>query len=290
MRIWPAITCLTAVLTVPTDAGRFDTDAPQRSTREIVSAGTQYVARYQKEFAYLLADETYTQTRTIGGREIERRDLVSEFFLTYIPADGEWLSIRDAIEVDGKPVEDRGRLLALLSKRETAQGLIRELVERNARFNIGSVKRTFNEPTLPLLLLDAKRVGNVRFNLESMEDVGGVAVATLSFAERGRSTLVKFDATDGPPPLVPARGELVVEAATGIVRRTSFELSVDARGRRFKVRLTTDYARDPRIGLWLPSTFTERYDTVTDDGTELIFCRASYTNYRRFEVSAKIRR
>jgi hypothetical protein len=284
------MTCLTAVLTVATDAGRFDTDVPQRSTRDIVAAGTQYVAQYQKAFAYLLADETYTQTRTIGGREIERRDLVSEFFLTYIPADGEWLSIRDAIEVDGKPVEDRGRLLALLSKRETTQGIIRELVERNARYNIGSVRRTFNEPTLPLLLLDEKRVGNVRFNLESSGDEAGVAIATVSFAERGRPTLVRFDATDGPPPLVPARGELVIEVATGVVRRTSFELSVDAQGRRFKVRLTTDYARDPKIGLWLPATFGERYDSVTPDGTEIVFGRATYTNYRRFEVNARIRR
>jgi hypothetical protein len=56
------------------------------------------------------------------------------------------------------------------------------------------------------------------------------------------------------------------------------------------VRLTTDYARDPKIGLWLPATFGERYDSVTPDGTEIVFGRATYTNYRRFEVNARIRR
>jgi hypothetical protein len=82
---------------------------------------------------------------------------------------------------------------------------------------------------------------------------------------------------------MPATGELVVEAGTGVIRRTRFDL--DRAG--VKVRLTTNYAREPRLNLWLPETFTERYDTTATQ--ELVMCEASYSNYRRFEVNAKIK-
>lgn len=251
-------------------------------TRDLVSAATAYVAKYQHEFAYLIADEAYQQTWIVEGRAEQERQLTSEFFLTYLPADNEWLSIRDFVEVDGKTVGDRSTLPALLAKREQTPGLIGKLVERNAQYNIGNIRRTFNEPTLPLLLLGDKRVGNVDFDRKSVTTEDGVTLATLEFVERGRPTLVRIEGATG---FNPASGEIVIEAGTGVIRRTSFEMSYG----RLKVRLITEYARDPKIGLWLPSLFTERYD-ATVKPNETIFCRATYTNYRRFEVTGRIRK
>jgi hypothetical protein len=259
-----------------------------QSVKDLVAAASRYVQRYQQEFQYLLADEDYSQARTIITRDQqtreETRNLRSELFLTFIPADNEWMAVRDVITVDGRPVPDRDNLQRLLSQRGEVRGLIKELIARNARYNIGVVERNFNEPTLPLLLLDQKRVGDVRFERKETTTGNGAALSTLAFTERGRPTLVR-----GPSGSLFARGEVVLEAATGIVRRTSFDLAYEVRHATIKVRLVTDYALDPKLGLWLPSLFTERYDT-SGEVKEVVFCQARYTNYRRFDVAARIRR
>lgn len=252
---------------------------PNTSLKALVSAASTYVARYEQDFAFLIADESYSQTRTDAGGGAENRLLRSEFFLTFLPADNEWVSVRDPVEVDGAPVTGRGDLRALLSKGGEIRGLIAEVVARNARYNIGQVTRNFNEPTLPLLLLEAKRVNEVKFERRAVSHEGDVVLATLAFLERGRPTLVR-----GPEGSLPAKGEITLEAGTGIVRRTTFEL--DRTG--VKVKLITDYALDKKLGLWLPTVFTERYDT-TSPSTEVVMCEATYSNYRRFDVTARIK-
>ena len=73
-----------------------------------------------------------------------------------------------------------------------------------------------------------------------------------------------------------------------------------------KVELTTDYAADARLGMWVPSVFRERYeqgeesrssDNRRDLSTlpnprreyEHVLCEARYSNYRRFEVETRIK-
>lgn len=268
---------------VPAVAAR-DQDDRDLSTKALVAATAKYVAKYQQDFAFLIADEAYSQTRTDARGGVERRLMQSEVFLSYLPADNEWLAVRDVIQVDATPVKDRDDLRALLAKRDEMRGLIAKLIARNARFNIGRVSRNFNEPTLPLLLFSEKRVGDIKFDRKSVERTGNVTLATLAFTERGRPTLVR-----GPNGATPAKGEIVVEAGTGVVRRTTFELAYTVDKFGVKVRLTTDYAKDEKIGLWLPSVFNERYES-TGILDEVILCQAIYTNYRRFDVVARIKK
>ena len=252
---------------------------PGTSTRELVSAASKYVAKYQQEFAFLIADEAYSQTRTDAAGKSEHRQLRSEVFLTYLPADNEWVAVRDVIDVDGTPVANREELRTLLAKGGEIKGLISKVIARNARYNIGSTTRNFNEPTLPLLLVGEKRVNDVKFDRKTIERDGTAVVATLEFEERGRPTLIR-----GPEGSLPAKGEIALEPVTGIVRRTTFELEQPG----VKVRLTTSYARDPKLGLWLPDVFNERYESENPI-TELVLCEAKYTNYRRFEVVGRIK-
>ena len=249
------------------------------SVKALVAAASGYVARYTRDFAFLIADERYSQTRT-GAGETQNRFLRSELFVTYLPADGEWVAVRDVIDVDGVPVPDREDLRTLLSRREISRGLVREVVAKNARYNIGRVTRNFNEPTLPLLLIEARRVRGVHFERKDVVREAGATLATLAFAERGRPTLIR-----GPNGPIPAKGEIVIEAGTGVVRRTTFELDKDG----FRVTLTTVYGRDARLGLWLPTVFLERYDARRPP-QELIVCQATYENYRRFDATARIKR
>lgn len=251
----------------------------ETSTRALVAAAARYVNKYQQEFAFLIADESYSQTRTDAGGHTQNRVLRSEFFLTYLPADNEWVAVRDVLDVDGQPVANREELRTLLAKGGEIRGLISQVIARNARYNIGSTTRNFNEPTLPLLLVGEKRVNDVKFDRRAVEREGGDTVAVLAFEERGRPTLVR-----GPNGSLPAKGEIVLEPGTGIVRKTTFEL--DRPGT--KVRLTTTYARDPKLDLWLPDIFTERYESENPI-SEVVLCEAKYSNYRRFEVTGRIK-
>ncbi|HEX5069286.1 MAG TPA: hypothetical protein VFV78_03650 [Vicinamibacterales bacterium] len=260
-------------LTVPPAAAERD----DLSLKSLVNAASKYVVRYEKEFAFLLAEESYLQHRLKGTTTLERRTLKSEFFLTFLPGDEEWVAVRDVKTVDDEPVATGDDLRTMLATKAEFRGLIAQVVNRNARYNIG-VTRNFNEPTLPLLLLEAKRVNDVKFERGAVVKDGDATLVTLTFAERGRPTLVR-----GPDGSMPATGEFVIEAGTGTIRRTRFDL--DRAG--VKVRLATTYARDSRLNLWLPDTFSERYDTPATQ--EIVVCEAVYSNYRRFEVNARIR-
>jgi hypothetical protein len=253
-------------------------DSPDLSVKALVAASTKYVAGYEQEFAFLLANESYAQSRLRSSALVESRVLESEMFLTFLPADDEWVAVRDVLKVDGEPVPVREDLRTLLGSKAEFRGLIAQIVDRNARYNIGGVWRNFNEPTLPLLLMDAKRVRDVKFDRGAVVKDGDATLVTLLFSERGRPTLVR-----GPDGSMPASGEIVVEAGTGVVRRTRFDLEHAG----LRARLTTSYARDPKLGLWLPATFTERYETSPTQ--ELVLCESTYSNYRRFEVNAKIK-
>ena len=56
------------------------------STKAVVAAASAYVADYQSQLRFVVADETYTQeaTRERGGTE--RRVMTGELFLVFSPA------------------------------------------------------------------------------------------------------------------------------------------------------------------------------------------------------------
>ena len=79
-------------------------------------------------------------------------------------------------------------------------------------------------------------------------------------------------------------GEIDLEAGTGRIHRTMMQTKYD----RITAELTTMYAPEPKLHLWVPVWFSERYSR--DDGTdEVILCEAEYTNYRRFETRVRVR-
>jgi hypothetical protein len=249
--------------------------AAQRLPRagDIVSRATAYVERYAAELKFVLADEEYTQ-RTVDatGAVLRERRMRGELYLAFLPADGVWIAVHDIAEVDGRPVTDREDLRALLRRGEVSS-VAKRVADRNASFNIGRVSRNFNEPTLPLLLLTPARVSRSRFRIVSAAQ----PAVTLSFEERDRPSLVR--SRSGAH--VFSRGTLAVDAATGRIEATTLELT----DRDIEVRLQTIYEPNEKLGLWVPATFTERYE----GGGETTTCIAVYSNYRRFEVIGRIK-
>jgi len=250
------------------------------STKGLVASARKYVSDYEKNFAFIVADEWYQQVqRDQDGRIQLNRVLKSEVFLTFLEADGEWIAVRDVMEVDGRPVTNRDRLRDLLARGGQFRGVARQVIESNARYNIGSVSRNFNEPTLPLLLFESRRASSVEFDKKKVSREGPLTIATLSFSERDSGTIV-----GGPAGPAPAKGTFVIDAANGTVRETTFEIKHSD----IRASLKTQYERDPKLELWLPAVFSERYER-TRDVKEVIECEAKYSNYRRFETAWKIK-
>lgn len=265
-----------ALIGAPVWAQRLDTSA-----KAVAAAATAYVDQYQQQLAFLLADEQYTQQVFDGqGRETARRTMTGESFVTFVPADRAWISVHDVAEIDGKPVENREDLPRLLQRLPVA-GAARLLTARNAAFNIGHITRTFNEPTLGLLVVEARRRPQFRFTRTGETREGEATIVTLAFKEVDEPTLVRGE--DGRQ--VHATGSLDVDAGTGRIQHTSMRLALGT----IIAQVTTRYARDPKLDIWVPTVFGERYEQTRSDRREVIVCEATYTNYRKFQVNVRIK-
>ena len=251
------------------------------SAKDVVKAATAYVEAYQQQLTSIVADESYLQEIrepvAPDPQNPRSRQIAGEMFFMF--ADGQWLAIRDPALVDGRPVS--GRTSAQVALRSRSAGdVARVFIEQNARWNIGRISRNFNEPTLALLVAASAHVSRFKFDRKAVVRTPEATLVTLAFTEKERPTLIRY--LDGEPAY--SKGLLVVEAETGRIRRTEFR--VDVRGVR--VEFITDYMHDQKLGMWVPSTFRERYERVRGD-RELIVCQAVYANYRRFDTSARVK-
>lgn len=248
----------------------------------VARAASKYVADYQEAFAFLVADEVYLQQLIEDDLPTQMRRLEGELFMTYLEADGEWITVHDVAKVDGRPLADREDLRRLLQS-DNVRGVVSRVANRNAQFNIGTIVRNFNEPTLPLLILEEKRLENSRFRRVGLASDGDATLVTISFEERERTTLIR-SATGGS---VQSKGTFVIEAGSGRVRESTMELEDGP----VKARLVTTYAPDEKLELWVPVTFREHYQRRHRSGkVETVNGESTYSNYRRFLATGRIKR
>lgn len=262
---------------------------PDTSARAVIAKAVDYLEEYRKTLQFVLADEVTVQEvfRRLGSRAVspsqsptERRVTSGEFFLTYLAADGGWIGVRDIAVVDGTPVGERDNLRDLLTKANFAR-IGRQLADRNARHNIGSVLRNVNDPMLALVMLENKNRDRFKFERRRVEPSPTGPLVTVAFTERDGPTLVR--GADGRN--IFAKGEMIIDAATGHIRRTLVTLKIGPTD----ASLTTDFAQDAKLGLWLPASMTERYDHSTSKVKELVVVGSAYTNYRRFDAKVTIK-
>lgn len=252
----------------------------QGSAGAIVARTTAYLAEYQRQLSFLLADERTIQRVFDGaGRESARRETNGEFFVTFVVGLDAWMSVHDVSSVDGQPVERRADLTRRLQS-EPLPGLARRLIQRNAQFNIGNVVRNFNEPTLALRVLEPRRRSRFEFDRTRPGGTDAGGLVSLAFEEKDGPTLVRsMTGRD-----VRSKGELTVEAQSGRIRRTSIRFDDGP----VRAELATVYGYESKLDVWVPTTFSERYERTKDD-RQLIVCETEYTNYRRFEATGRIR-
>jgi hypothetical protein len=256
--------------------------APNTSARAVIAKSVAYLEDYKEALQFVLADEvTLQDVFNQLGRQAAHRETSGEFFLAYLPAEGGWVGVRDIATVDCVPVERRDNLRELLTKASFAR-IGRQLVDRNARYNIGSVSRNMNDPMLALVILDDKHRGRFRFERRRVEPTPTGPLVTVAFTERDEPTLVR--GADGSR--IFAKGELMIDAATGRLVRTVIILKDKAT----TGTLTTVFTGHEKLGLWLPSVMDERYDHEIDRVKEVVVAKSIYTNYRRFNVNVVIKR
>jgi len=259
------------------------------STADLVAAAAAYVAHYEEQLTSVIADETSTQNLAAYNPRREHsqsqsRRMRSEIFFMFEPLERRWMAIRDVLEVDGNPVEDRPDLKEALRTLPVEQvGTTFKML--NSRFNIGTIARNFNEPTLSLLVLDRNHRGRFRFDKKSVERQSGISVVTLEFVEKERPTLIAGMHSGAAF----SKGHIVLEES-GRVRHVVLNVKAD----QVKVNLTTDYRPDSKLGIWVPAAFQERYeygDIPPRLGKEfqVIQGETIYSNYRQFEVRSRIK-
>ena len=251
------------------------------SAKAVINKAVEYLKTYKESLKYVLADESTSQ-RVFNalGREVARRETSGEYFMTYLEADGGWIGVRDIAKVDGAPVENRDNLRDLLTQASFAR-IGRQLVERNSRYNIGSILRTFNDPMMPLLILDDKHRVRCKFEVKKLEGKSAGPSVTLAFNERDEPTLVKT--ADGRR--IYSKGEFKIDATTGRVESATISLKDGAT----TATMTTVFTEDEKLGLWVPSVLTEEYDHRSSRSAERVAAVSTYTNYRRFNVKVVIK-
>ena len=115
----------------------------------------RYVAGYGQQASLIIGVEHYDQqiVNPLPG-EIPRRQLVSEFALVRTADATGWSGFRDVVEVDGRRQGGRDkRLQKLFSAGTATTGEARRIADESARFNLGPMRRNFNEPMSALFFL-----------------------------------------------------------------------------------------------------------------------------------------
>jgi hypothetical protein len=261
---------------------------------DVLRRAGEVVVRHAEESAVLLADESCEQSAftvvvqgmAIGQRGVERserRRWKAELALVRLSDRRQpavpWIEVRDIVEVDGKSLPDReARLERMLQqhpqwKAKTA----RDMVDENARFNIGPVRRSINMPSIPLLVLHPFNQQRFTFTKVGEKTVDRVVVWKVAFREDARPALIRA-ADDGSD--MPSAGTFWIDPATGAVVHAELQC-----GRLSETQVTVTYRRHHRFDLHLPVEMVER---ARDGGGQWVEGKCRYTNFRRFETGGRM--
>lgn len=241
----------------------------------LLTKSASYLAGYEKAFSVVVAEESYLQTvvTVAGGAATRRhRTLRSDVLQTSVGQDA-WLAFRDVFEVDGQPVRDRDTRLQKLFLDAPAEAVVqgRRIADESARYNIGSLQRNINVPTMALTYLRGANQARSAFKDAGRQSVDGVDAVVLTFVEKAKPTIVRSGTRD-----LPATGRFWIEPESGRVLKT--EVAIAGAGSPAKVTVT--YGPVPKLTTWAPVFMKEDYD-----GRETIHAEATYSNFRQFSVA-----
>jgi hypothetical protein len=249
----------------------------------VLLRASAYVAGYVKAMTSVVSEERYEQTlfrkadRT-GAGVIVRRTLVSDYLLVAVSGSSQWLPFRDVYSVDGVPVRDRSdRLLKLFVESPAdAYNQALRIREESSRHNIGSGTRDTNVPTFALQFLSDELRGGFTFTLKGRERLDDLETVVVEYLESSSPTVIVGRQNED----VPSRGRFWIDPTDGRIVRTLLE----TRPNGGVNTLDVVYRDEPRLGILVPGEMNERRKA----DAEVVEGRATYSNFRRFQVDTSI--
>lgn len=237
-----------------------------------------YLERYETELSAVVADEELIQETE--GRMYRRMNqrLQSEIAFLRLPGGLEWMGFRRVRSINGKPLIGTKTLAELLAT--TSTDALRQasiLVDESARYNLGN-PRTINMPNLPLELLSRKYRHRYEATYRGRSRLQGRATDEVELVEIGARPIVYNEGRQ-----LKTRVRAWVDVESGALWRAEVELKVPGDNRN-PTWLRVDFAFDKTLQVMVPVTMRERFNSIADTGTSL----ATYTNFRRFQTSARI--
>ena len=234
----------------------------------------QYLRDYAELLPATIAIERYNQR--VGSRE--RVELESEFGIVRVPNNPQWLGFRDVMRVNGTAVESRDERLAGLFENLTVSAIEQagRISDESARFNIGPLRRSINDPALVLELLDWRNAHRMR--VEKIREVtsNNIPVWIVRFQETGRPTIVRTSSLGD----VPSNGQAWIDPSTGRLLRVQATIGAIS-GVRCDVDVT--FEKVPQLDFFVPARMMER----CFDGAFVQEGEATYDNYRKFTVETR---
>jgi hypothetical protein len=245
------------------------------SLDQVLDRAADYVSAYAERFASVVSDERSVQRSQSsvfsGGNS---REIRSDFLVVRVPSTATWIGFRDVYEVNGVAVRDRqDRLMKLFTETPaSAVSHAQQIADESARFNLGDIKRNFNLPTTALFFLLPSSQFRLRFKHdgEQVRDgerywiVKGAEFLTPTFISTASGRDVKVSTT------------YWIDPESGRVARSELRIAEPVR-----TTIAVDYRPDEKLAMWVPREMDESYE----QGATRITCIATYSNFRRFQVS-----
>jgi hypothetical protein len=247
----------------------------------VLERAAAYVTSFQAAFARVVGSERYRQEvhAPAGGDLV---DLESDVFFVGLTDQHTSMTVRNVLSVNGRSVAGtRGSVIELLAERGS-HARLRELADASAQYNIGQLRRNFNDPTFALMFLEPDSQKRFRFSADGNGAVDDVPVLRVKFEERERPTIVRDGRSHRD---APSSGTFFI-ADDGRVMRSELHLQVP---KDTTSAISVTFGYEPRLAMMVPALMEEEYRTSHTPGQrEVITCRATYSNFRRFETAARI--
>jgi hypothetical protein len=293
--------CACAVLIVLPWAVRAPAATPSVAVADLLGRVGRYAVRYEREFASVVAEETYAQAvaQNRTSARVARRVLRADMLFVELGGAFKWTTFRDVFEVDGSPVRDHQSRLETLFLESPALAVERaqKVVAESARYNIGDIARNFNLPILALVLVHPDNQHRFAFQAKGTKRIGRTQAVKLEFRETAAPTFITGVAGAN----LPCRGTLFVDPVTG--RLLTSEVHVKDAGGHLDAEIKVTFGPWEADGIWVPAQMWESYDQVPDrldaqerslgqqptdlKGTgQYVEGVAQYTKYRRFRISS----
>jgi hypothetical protein len=260
-------------------------DAPRAASpvplATVLEQASEYVTSFQADFARVVGLERYRQEvhAPAGG---ELADLESEVFFVGLDDRHTSLTVRNVLSGNGRSVAGAGGSVIQLLAERGNHARLRELADASAQYNIGRLRRNFNDPTFALMFLEPASQKRFRFTADGDSEVDGVPVRRVKFEERERPTIIRDGRSHRD---APSSGTLLI-ADDGRVMRSELHLKVP---RDTTSAISVTFRYEPRLEMMVPTLMEEEYRTSTSARQrELITGRATYSNYRRFETGGRV--